>query len=440
MTKIEKMINDISSSMNAAAYLPPAETVESVSAAPEVIIGGKRYVNFGVNGYLGLGEHPRVRASIVEAARVCGTGSAASRWTGGTQSVHRELERTIARFKDPTGKKDALVFTAGYLTNIGTIPGLMAPQLLPFTHKDINAMKPAWGKGIIYSDRLNHRSIVEGCMLAESYSCGEVSIQRYRHCDANHLERLLRKSNGERKMIVTDGVFSLHGHIAPMGDIAELAEKYDALVYVDDAHGIGVLGENGRGTAEHCGVEGKVQIQMGTFSKALGGSGGYVVANPEIIEYLRYEAASYIFQTAMPPAAAAGLITAINILAGEEGAALRARLDDNRSYLSRELALMGFNTLSSPSQIIPILVGNEARTKEVAAYLKRAGIFTFSYMYPAVPIGQAIIRINVMASHTREHLDRLLTALEEIGRREGLIADDSFIRNEVDELEAAIAD
>lgn len=225
-----------------------------------------------------------------------------------------------------------------------------------------------------------------------------------------------------------------------MADIAELAEKYDALVYVDDAHGIGVLGENGRGTAEYWGVEEKVQIQMGTFSKALGGSGGHVVADPQIIEYLRYEAASYIFQTAMPPAAATGLITAINILAGAEGAALRAQLDDNRTYVSRELALMGFNTLSSPSQIIPILVGNEARTREVAAYLKRAGIFTFSYMYPAVPIGQAIIRINIMASHTREHLDRLLTALEEIVRREGLIADDSFIRNEVDELEVAVGD
>jgi 8-amino-7-oxononanoate synthase len=440
MTKIEKMINDISSAMNAAAYLPPAETVESVSAAPEIIIGGKRYVNFGVNGYLGLGEHPKVRASIAEAAGVCGTGSAASRWTGGTQSVHRELEKAIARFKDPTGKKDALVFTAGYLTNVGAIPGLMAPQLLPFTHKDINTMKPTWGKGIIYSDRLNHRSIVEGCMLAESYSFGEVSVQRYRHCDPNHLERLLRKTNGERKMIVTDGVFSLHGHIAPLKDIAELAEKYDALVYVDDAHGIGVLGENGRGTSEYCGVEDRVQIQMGTFSKALGGSGGYVVADAEIVEYLRYEAASYIFQTAMPPAAATGLITAINILASEEGAALRKRLHDNRVYLSQQLAMMGFNTLSSPSQIIPILVGNEARTKEVAAHLKRAGIFTFSYMYPAVPIGQAIIRINIMASHTREHLDRLLNALEEIGRREGLIADESFISAEVEEMAVAVGD
>src|ERR1044072_5501282 len=170
MTKIEKMINDIHTAMNAAAYLPPAETVESVSAAPEIVIGNKRYVNFGVNGYLGLGEHPKVRASIVEAAKVSGTGSAASRWTGGTQSVHRELERTIARFKDPTGKKDALVFTAGYLTNLGAISVLMAPQLLPFTHKDINTMKPNWGRATIYSDRLNHRSIVEGCMLAESYS------------------------------------------------------------------------------------------------------------------------------------------------------------------------------------------------------------------------------------------------------------------------------
>jgi 7-keto-8-aminopelargonate synthetase-like enzyme len=212
------------------------------------------------------------------------------------------------------------------------------------------------------------------------------------------------------------------------------------LVYIDDAHGIGVLGANGRGTGEYWGVEDKVQIQMGTFSKALGGSGGYVVADPEIIEYLRYEAASYIFQTAMPPAAATGLITAINVLASDEGARLRAMLNDNRDYLSRELTAMGFNTLSSPTQIIPILVGNEARTKEVAAHLKRAGIFTFSYMHPAVPIGQAIIRVNIMASHTREHLDRLLEALEEIGIREGLIGDESFIRNEVDELAIAVGD
>jgi 8-amino-7-oxononanoate synthase len=393
-----------------------------------------------VNGYLGLGEHPQVRASIAEAVKVCGTGSAASRWTGGTQLVHRELERTIARYKDPAGGKDALVFTAGYLTNLGAIAGLMAPQLLPFTHKDINSIKSTWGKGIIYSDRLNHRSIVEGCMLAEAYSFGEVNVQRYRHCDANHLERLLRKTNGERKMIVTDGVFSLHGHIAPLKEIVELAEKYDALVYVDDAHGIGVLGENGRGTAEHCGVEDRVQIQMGTFSKALGGSGGYIVAEPEVIEFLRYEAASYIFQTAMPPAAATGLITAINILASEEGARLRARLNDNRIYTSRALTAMGFNTMSSPSQIIPIFVGNEGKTKEVAAHLKRAGIFTFSYMYPAVPIGQAIIRVNILASHTRRHLDRLLNALEEIGKREGLIGNREPVKSAGEQASLAIRD
>ena len=440
MTKTEKMINDIHSAMNVAAYLPPAETIESVSAAPEVMIDGKRYVNFGVNGYLGLGEHPQVRASIAEAAKVCGTGSAASRWTGGTQAVHGELERAIARFKDPTGEKDALVFTAGYLTNLGAISGLMAPQLLPFTHEDINSIKSTWGKGIIYSDRLNHRSIVEGCMLAESYSFGEVNVQRYRHCDVNHLERLLRKGGGERKMIVTDGVFSLHGHIAPLKEIAELAENHDAIVYVDDAHGIGVLGENGRGTAEFCGVEDRIQIQMGTFSKALGGSGGYVVAAPEIVEYLRYEAASYIFQTAMPPAAATGLITAINILAGEEGAALRAKLRDNRDYLSASLTAMGFNTMSSPSQIIPIFVGNEGKTKEVAAHLKRAGVFTFSYMYPAVPIGQAIIRVNILASHTRHHLDRLLNALYEIGKREGLIGNEGTIKSQDDQVSLAIRD
>ena len=387
-----------------------------------------------------MGEHPEVRASISEAAKVSGTGSAASRWTGGTQSIHRELEKTIARFKDPSGKKDALVFTAGYLTNVGAIAGLMAPQLLPFTHKDINTMKPSWGKGIIYSDRLNHRSIVEGCMLAETYSFGDVSVQRYRHCDANHLERLLRKNKGERKMIVTDGVFSLHGHIAPLKDITELAEKYDALVYVDDAHGIGVLGENGRGTAEHWGVEDRVQIQMGTFSKAIGGSGGYIVAAPEIVEYLRYEAASYIFQTAMPPAAATGLITAINILAGEEGARLRKKLNDNRAYLSHELTQMGFNTLLSPSQIIPILVGDEGKTKEIAAHLKRAGIFTFSYMYPAVPIGQAIIRVNIMASHTRSHLDRLLNALGDIDRSIGLVGDENFVRSQTDEIALGLAD
>ncbi len=418
MTKLEDMVNDVHSSMMAAEYLPPAETVESVSAAPEITINGRSYVNFGVNGYLGLGEHPRVRAAIAKAAEVCGTGSSASRWTGGTQSVHRELERKIALFKDPTGKKDAMVFTAGYLTNTGTIAGLMAPQLLPY---DNSVLKQRWGKGIIYSDKLNHRSIVEGCMLAEAWSMGETSVQRYKHCDPNHLERVLRRSNGERKLIVTDGVFSLHGHVAPMREIVELAERYEAMVYVDDAHGVGVLGENGRGTAEFWGVEDRVQIQMGTFSKAIGGSGGYVVADAETIAFLRYQAASYIFQTAMPPAAAVGLIEAIDILGSEEGQELRSRLAFNRVYVNRHLEMLGFNTLGSPTQIIPILVGNEAKTKEVAAHLKRAGIFTFSYMYPAVPVGQAIIRLNIMASHTREHLDRLLDALEEIGRQEGLI-------------------
>lgn len=410
-TLTEQMVKSVHRSLGQAGYLPIVETITGVSTGPRVRFQGREFVTFASNGYLGLADHPKVKGAASRAALTHGAGAGASRFTGGTQDLHRALEEAIAAFKDPTGKSDAIVYSTGYLANIGAIPAIVAPPLLSQTQRLNPEMDASWGKAAIFYDRDNHHCVLDGCMTAQAWD-RSIILKSYRHLRVDSLARSLSTVEAERKIVITDGVFSLSGHVAPLDGIVELAEKHDALVYIDDAHGTGVLGENGRGTAECKGVEGRVHINMGTLSKALGGAGGFIVADPEIVEYLRYSSGSYIFQTAMPPAVAAGLIEAIKIVQSEEGRDLRRKLWDNVRYLRKCLAHAGFDTMGSETQIVPVLIGDEATAKTVAERLKDHGIFAPCYYYTAVPRGQAIIRVNIMATHSHEDLDLLVNGLE----------------------------
>ena len=267
-----------------------------------------------------------------------------------------------------------------------------------------------------FADKLVHASIIDGISLAASKNSKRaITIQMYQHRDLVHLERLLSKSETQHKLIITDGVFSLHGRIAPLGDIILLAKRYGAEVYVDDAHGVGVLGESGRGTAEHFGVEHDVSFHVGTLSKALGGSGGYVAGTAALCDYLRIASRTYVFQTAMSSSMASGLIKAIELI--EEEPERRERLLTKAAYVRENLIRLGFDIFDSVTQIIPVKFGETARAKKAAEYLFRKGFFAPCYYYPAVRQDEAMVRLNIAATHSQYQLDFLLEVLDEARKK-----------------------
>jgi len=306
--------------------------------ASRTVIGGKECILLSSNNYLGLTEHPEVKEAAKLAVERWGTGSGGSRLITGNYALHEEMEKEIARFKRAEG---AITFGSGYMANFGVIQALV-------------------GRGdVVLSDELNHSSIVDGCRLSRA----EVKV--YRHRDMEHLEKILRQAKGyRRRLIVTDGVFSMDGDLAPLPDIVALSGQYDAFVMVDDAHGTGVLGRRGAGTVEHFGLEGKVQVQMGTLSKALGSAGAYVAGTRELIEYLRNKTRSFIYSTAPPPAAVGAALAALRLV--ERQPEIRARLWENARYLRLGLKRMGYKVPSEDSPIIPVLIGDAAKTMHLA--------------------------------------------------------------------------
>lgn len=418
-TRIEEQVEYIHQSLGQANYLPIVETIKGSSADPHIAFDGGKFINFSVNGYLGLADHPRVKKAQSIAALECGAGAGASRFTGGTNELHIELEKAISELKDPSGKKTAIVFSAGYLANIGPIPALLYPPLLGELEDLMPETKQDWGEAAVFIDEADHNCILAGSILADGWSRfmtrqqKVIEIVLFRHNSPTSLERKIKKSDAARKLIVVDGVFSLNGHIAPLAEYARIAEEYGAMLYTDDAHATGVLGEYGRGSAEHCGVEGRVDIQMGTFSKALGGQGGFIVANPDIVEYLRYSSGSYLFQTALAPSIAAGLIEAIKIVQSTEGRALRNKLWQNVAHIKYLLDRQGYDMMGSQTQIIPILIGNEQKARLVSEELKKRHVFAPCYYSKAVSHNKAIIRVNIMATHTADDLDYFVDALDE---------------------------
>ncbi len=378
---------------------PDVSSVQDVPY-PEIIIGNRKYLCFGSNNYLGLSTHSEVKKAAMKGIEKYGIGTCDSRVVVGNLSILEELEQTIADFRR---ERAAMVFVSGFMANIGIIPALMDGLNLYKLPSVDN------GSNLIICDVLDHISIFLGCMLSKS------PRKTYLHKDMNHLEKILKKNKDMRKLIITDGVFSMDGDLAPLPEIVELAQMYNAMVMIDDAHATGVIGENGRGTPEHFGLEGKIDIVMGTLSKAVGGLGGYVTASPDVIKLLRVTAPSYIYSSSLPPEQAFGILAALNIIRDRPD--LRYALWRNVSHLRIGLQRIGFDTLESQTQIIPVLIGEEGKCIKTARLLFEKGILAPSFISPVVPKGRARLRISVTALHTETQINRFLEILGDIGKK-----------------------
>ena len=360
-----------------------------------VILDGREVLLLCSNNYLGLTDHPALKDAAIRAVERYGTGSGASRLVSGNMELHEALEARIAAFK---GTEAALVFNSGYAANTGVIPAIAS-------------------KGdVIFSDRLNHASIVDGALLSRA------RYVRYPHNDVNALRGLLAGTEvAGRRLIVSDGVFSMDGDLARLAELVSLKKEFGALLMVDDAHGTGVLGDTGRGSAELFNVMADIDIQMGTFGKALGSFGAYIAASREIVDFLINRARSFIFSTSLPPAVLAASIAALDLVDSAEGAQLRNKLADNVSLFRSALQNAGFNTMASETQIIPIFVGEAVPTMEFSSRLLEEGIFVQGIRPPTVPAGSCRLRCTVMATHTRGDLAWAAEVMAKIGKRLGII-------------------
>jgi glycine C-acetyltransferase len=368
-------------------------TIQSAQG-PWLIVDGRRVLNFCSNNYLGLANHPRMREAARQAIEKYGVGPAAVRTIAGTLDLHLILEEKLARFK---GVEAAISFQSGFNANLATIPALV-------------------GEGdAIFSDELNHASIIDGCRLSRA------RIVRYAHNDPSDLEARIRENLGtfRRGLIVTDGVFSMDGDIAPLPEIVEIAERYHLMLMVDDAHGEGVLGRGGRGIVDHFGLHGRVDIEVGTLSKAFGVVGGYVAGRREIVEWLRQRGRPFLFSSAMTAADTAACIAAVEIL--EESTELVDRLWENTRYFKEEMRRLGFDLGQSVTPITPVMLGDAHLAQTFSRRLFEEGVFAQAIGYPTVPRGKARIRVMISAAHSREDLDRGLEAFAKVGRELGVI-------------------
>ncbi len=370
-------------------YFRPIASAEDT----EVIIEGKKVLMFGSNNYLGLTVHPKVKEAAIKAIEKYGTGTCGSRFLNGTLEIHLELERKLADFMK---KERALVFSTGYQTNLGTISALAG--------KD----------DVVITDKWDHASIIDGTRL----SLGE--IRRFKHNDMADLERVLKSiPDNKGKLIVVDGLFSMEGDIADLPGIVELAKKYGARLMVDDAHAIGVLGPNGRGTAEHYGLEDEVDLVMGTFSKSFASLGGFIAGKEYVVNFIQHFARSLIFSASMPPANVAAVSAALDIIINEPER--RQRLWDNTKKMLEGLRGMGYDTGLSETPVIPVIIGDDMKTFMFWRALLDNGVYVNPVISPAVPPGRQLLRISMMATHTDEQIDRALEIFEKLGKKFGII-------------------
>jgi 8-amino-7-oxononanoate synthase len=349
-------------------------------------VEGRKYLSFCSNNYLGLANNPLVVSAVKDAVEEYGWGAGASRLVSGNMALHETLENEISLFKE---KESAIVFPTGYMANIGTISTLVS-------------------KGdLVICDKLNHASIIDGCRLSGA------DFRVYTHCDMEKLENILKKSsNYARKLIVTDSVFSMDGDLAPLPDIVSIARKYNAIIMVDEAHGTGVFGKEGRGVVEHFNLNKEIDVVMGTFSKAIGSLGGYVCGDEDLINFLRNKARSFIYTTALPPAVCAASIAGLKLI--QKTPSLRKSLWDNIRYLKDKLTLLNFNVITSASPIIPILIGDADKAVGVSKYLYEKGILIPAIRPPTVPANSSRLRMTVMSTHTKENLNKLLDVLSDV--------------------------
>jgi 8-amino-7-oxononanoate synthase len=359
---------------------------------PRVEIDGREIILLGSNNYLGLCNDARLKEAAVQTVNQYGVGAGGSRLTTGSYVLHRKLEEKIAEFK---GTESSIVFNTGYMANVGVISALCDR------------------KWVIFCDKYNHASIIDGCLLSRA------RLIRYKHCDVKDLERKIREYKGENNLIVTDGVFSMEGDLAPLPDIIKLAKKHEMLIMVDDAHGMGVLGENGSGTVSYFNANEDVDIQMGTLSKAAASVGGYVAGKKYLIDYLRNFSRSFIFSTALPPASIAVSLESIEIIRND--ANRRNYLKKLTQWFKEELEFVGFHVTDTITPIIAVIVGDAGKTVEFSKNLLEDGIYVPAIRPPAVPKGSSRLRISLMATHTYNDLQYVLDKVKLHGKRLGVI-------------------
>ncbi|MCJ7582341.1 MAG: aminotransferase class I/II-fold pyridoxal phosphate-dependent enzyme [Candidatus Aminicenantes bacterium] len=370
-------------------YFTPIQKVRGNT----VSVDGKKMIMVGSNNYLGLLEHPKVQKAARKAVTRYGVATCGSRFLIGTLDIHVELEKRLAEF---LGKEEALVFSTGFQTNLGIISTIA-------------------GKGdAIFADRGDHASIVDACRLSFA------DVYKFKHNDMNDLERLLDSEEKEvGKLIVVDGVFSMEGDLSNLPEIVRIAKKYDAKILVDDAHGVGVMGKNGRGTAEHFGLENEIDLVMGTFSKSFASLGGYVAGEKKVVQYIKHHARALMFSASMTPSSVATVLATLEIVKTEPER--RERLWDITKKMKSGFEKMGYNTGPTETPIIPVIVGNDEITFMLWKMLRDDGIFTNPVIYPAVPKEQTLIRTSYSASHTDIELDKVLSSFEKNGKKLGLL-------------------
>ncbi len=358
-----------------------------------LVVDGRRVLNFCSNNYLGLADDPRLCAAAKQAVDEFGAGPAAVRSIAGTLTLHRELENRLAKFK---GAEATIAFQSGFTSNLGTIPALVG--------KD----------DVIFSDELNHASIIDGARLSGA------KIVRYAHNNAQALDDAIKQETGLRRaLIITDGVFSMDGDVAPLPDIVQVAERHDFMLMVDDAHGEGVLGRGGRGIVDHFGMHGRVDVEIGTLSKAFGVVGGYVAGKNEIVEWLNQRGRPFLFSSATTAADTAACLAAVDIL--EASTELVDRLWDNARYFKSEMKRIGFDTGKSETPITPVMLGEEMLARKFSQMLFENGIFAMAITYPTVPKGKARIRVMISAAHSREDLNRGIETFGKVGKQLGVV-------------------
>jgi 8-amino-7-oxononanoate synthase len=384
----EKLLTELAAE-HLTRRLQPLESC----TGPTVRIAGREVLLFASNDYLGLAHHPDVVRAASQATQTYGAGAGAARLISGSLPPHMEMEQALARFKRTEA---ALTFGSGYLANIGTIPALIGRS------------------GLILADRLCHASLIDGCRLSGA------DLRVYRHNDMEHLESLLSKRRSTRRtLIVTDGVFSMDGDLAPLLELSKLVRVYEADLYVDDAHGTGVMGSHGRGTAEHFRLEEAIPLQMGTLGKALGSSGAYIAGPAHMIQYLLNTCRSFIFATAPPPGSAAAVVAALQVI--EREPERRTRLWTNRERLFTGLAQMGFTLATSASPIIPILIGRADVALNFSEQLLINGLFAPAIRPPTVPEHTSRLRVTVSSEHTAAQIDQALAAFKRAGQAVDLL-------------------
>jgi len=388
----ENITNELNSIREAGLYKD--ERIILSPQGADIIVQQGEVINFCANNYLGLSDHPELLKAAKEGLDRRGYGMSSVRFICGTQDIHKELERKISEFLQT---EDTILYSSCFDANGGLFEPLLGPE------------------DVVISDELNHASIIDGIRLCKAQR------KVYKHIDMNDLEEKLKESMSFRyRMIATDGVFSMDGDVAPLDKICDLAEKYDALVMVDDSHATGFFGKTGRGSIEYCNVMGRVDVITSTLGKAMGGaSGGFTTGRKEIIELLRQRSRPYLFSNSLPPVIVSAAIKVLDILL--ETTELRDRLEKNTIYFREEMKKRGFKIKEGIHPIVPIMLGDAKLAHDMARDLLYEGIYVVGFSYPVVPKGQARIRVQISAAHTKEHLDKAIEAITKVGKRYGVI-------------------